>query len=776
MDKQAVEFISKLEPFSRLPQDELQQAVTQMSTVRYPKGTILAEQGKTTLEKISIISSGTLELYFESQGQKILRGLLKPGDIFGGKSILMNSGLSIRSVRVKEDALFYNLKKKHFLKICLRHRWFYDYFASAFGAHMADETYAAVMAASQMFHFLSGIAPFSFLPPEELQNYATQFSTVHYPKDTVIFVQGESRVDGLYVLHKGAAERYFQDNSQKNLRGVLAEGEIFGGISMLLNDLIAVRTLRTTEDTYFYKLPQNVFFEICKQHEAFGDFFTDTFGKRMMDRYYAAIIAKSHPQRLESLQLFNQPVASIYSKNLTACDKDVSIQKAAEIMSRRSHSSIFIREPGGDIIGVATDNDLRTKVIARGYDTSRPVAEIMSSPLKTISENALIFEALMDMMQKNIKHIAVTDPNNKVVGVLTNQDVLMAQGQSPVFLIREISTSTGPEGIAHQHKRLPRLIQNLVNAGAPAKNINRFITTISDAILRKLIGFAIEELGPPPAKFVFMILGSEGRKEQTLKTDQDNAIVFEDVPPDSEAEVSAYFLSFADKVCTGLNQAGYAFCKGNIMASNPKLCQPLAIWKKYFSDWIHSAGPEELLYASIFFDFRGAYGDLELIRELREDLFKSLVGWSGFFRNLTENALHFKAPIGFFRNFVVESKGEHRNKFDIKRAMMPIVDYARIYALKNHLEETNTLERLYQLSLKNVIPAEDYREIEQAYSVLMQMRLLRQVTAVLDEDSAPDNYINPKELSGIEQKLLKEIFIRIENLQTKLSFEFTGQP
>ena len=329
MDKQALEFISKVEPFSRLPQDELQQAVAQMSMVRYPKGTILAVQGKTTLEKISIISSGTLELYFERQGRKILRGLLKAGDIFGGKSILMNSGLSIRGVRVKEDASLYNLKKNHFLKICLRHRWFYDNFADAFGAHMADESYAAVMAASQMVHFLSGVAPFSFLPPEELQNYATQFSTVHYPKDTVIFVQGESRVDGLYILHKGAAERYFQDNNQKNLKGVIGEGEIFGGISMLLNDLIAVRTLRTTEESYFYKLPQNVFFKICTRHEAFADFFTDTFGKRMMDRYYAAIIAKNHPQRLESLQLFNQPVASIYSKNLTACDKDVSIQKAA---------------------------------------------------------------------------------------------------------------------------------------------------------------------------------------------------------------------------------------------------------------------------------------------------------------------------------------------------------------------------------------------------------------------------------------------------------------
>jgi len=404
------------------------------------------------------------------------------------------------------------------------------------------------------------------------------------------------------------------------------------------------------------------------------------------------------------------------------------------------------------------------------------VAEIMSSPLKTIPENAMIFEALMAMMQQNIKHLAVTDPDHKVVGILTNQDLLMAQGQSPVFLIREISSATGPEGIVHQHKRLPRLIQNLITAGAPAKNINRFITTISDAILKKLIEFVLEELGPPPARFVFMILGSEGRREQTLKTDQDNAIVFEDVPPDSEASARAYFLRFADKVCNWLDQAGYAFCKGNVMAKNPKLCQPLSVWKEYFSNWIHSANQKDLLYSSIFFDFRGAYGDMGLIRELRDDLFKTLVGWSGFFRHLTENALHYKAPIGFFRNFVVESKGEHRNKFDIKRAMLPIVDYARIYALKNSLEETNTLDRLHQLSLKNAIAAKDYEEIEQAYSFLMQMRLLRQVTAVLDEGAVPDNYINPKELLGIEQKMLKEIFIRIENLQTKLSFEFTGQP
>ena len=165
---------------------------------------------------------------------------------------------------------------------------------------------------------------------------------------------------------------------------------------------------------------------------------------------------------------------------------------------------------------------------------------------------------------------------------------------------------------------------------------------------------------------------------------------------------------------------------------------------------------------------------MELIDSLRRHLFQSLGGWSGFFRNLTENALYFKPPIGFFRNFVVESKGEHRNKFDIKSAMTPIVDFARIYALKNKIEETNTLERLQQLSLHKVLSNQEFEEIEKAYSFLQQLRFVRQVTAAIDENKKPDNYINPKKLTRIEQKMLKEIFLRVEKFQTKLEFEFIG--
>jgi CBS domain-containing protein len=210
------------------------------------------------------------------------------------------------------------------------------------------------------------------------------------------------------------------------------------------------------------------------------------------------------------------------------------------------------------------------------------------------------------------------------------------------------------------------------------------------------------------------------------------------------------------------------------MAKNPKWCQPLSVWKDYFSSWIYSGGPEELLKSSIFFDFKGAYGDMKIIGELRQFLFDSLKGWAGFFRNMTENALYFKPPIGFFRNFVVESKGEHRDSFDIKAAMQPIVDFARIYALKNKIDETNTQDRLFQLYLKKALPWQDYNELDQAYAFMMQLRFVRQISAIMDENAKPDNYINPKKLSRIQQTMLKEIFNRVEKLQAKIGFEFTG--
>jgi CBS domain-containing protein len=303
-------------------------------------------------------------------------------------------------------------------------------------------------------------------------------------------------------------------------------------------------------------------------------------------------------------------------------------------------------------------------------------------------------------------------------------------------------------------------------------NVARMVSVISDGILTKLIGFAIDELGPPPLRFVFMIVGSEGRREQTLKTDQDNAIVYEDPPDEAAQTARTYFLNLGEKVCNWLDQAGYTFCNGGVMAKNPQWCQPLSVWKKYFSTWIGTAEPEALMQASIFFDFRSGYGDTGLIDALRKHLFHSLGEHPSFFRYLAETILERKPPLGLFRTFVVESKGEHRDTLDVKHPMITIVNYTRLYALKNGVEETNTHERMYQLFLKKRLSWEDYHDFEQAYSFLMQLRLARQLTAMTKENAKPDNYINPNKLSRLEQAMLKEIFKRIEKYQEKMVFDF----
>jgi CBS domain-containing protein len=768
--------LENIVPFSFLSENERKRLADAITEAAFGAGTDLSVQNKTRIDHVYIVKTGTLEIYYDQDGEKFLSGLLKKDDIFGGISILMNQGISFRSVTVKQDAEVYRIPKREFLELCAEHKSFYRHFVDTFTRRMRDESYAAVVSASQAFLFLSGVVPFSFLPEEELEKIAAQLSMVRHPKGTVLFVQGRGKMDRLYIIQKGAAERYFEEKNEKKLSGLLGEGDLFGGISILVNDGVPVRTCRTQEDTTFYTLAKNTFLDLCQRYEAFSDYFTDTFGKRMLNRTYAGIIIRTSPSpaREEGIEFFNQPVATLFTKDIVSCSQETSIREVAQEMSRRSCSSIFIRGEAGRYVGVVTDNDLRRKVIAAGYDIEKPVADIMSETLYAVGQKTMVFEALMEMMRHNIKHLAVTNSAGDVIGMVTNSDLLTAQGQSPFFLLREITNASAAEEIFDKHQRLPRIVQNLIHSGAKARNVTALVSTIADAVLKRLIDFALADLGAPPCKFAFMILGSEGRREQTLKTDQDNAIVYEDVAADRKGAVEKYFLEFGEKVCTWLDSSGYAFCQGGVMARNPKWCQPLSVWKDYFSSWIRKAEGESLLQASIFFDLRSGFGDAELIDELHRHMFSALSGWAGFFRNLTENSLHFKPPIGFFRNFVVESKGEHRNAFDIKSAMQPIVDFARIYALHQRIEQTNTQERLHQLQLKKVLTWQDYNELDQGYSFLMQLRFVRQVAAVLEEGKTPDNYINPKKLSRLEQTMLKEIFKRIEKFQTKLGFDFTG--
>ena len=468
-----------------------------------------------------------------------------------------------------------------------------------------------------------------------------------------------------------------------------------------------------------------------------------------------------------SMMFLNQPVKNALT-DILSCDLNTPVSAAARQMTEKGKTSILVSSESGIMIGIVTDVVLRERVLLENLPPTTPVYEVMSSPLIHIDETALIFEAVLLIQERGIKHLAVRDGSGAVVSVISNEELLDVQRYSSAFLIEKIRKAETVEEITRSHERLPRIVKALTDSGAHAKNITRIITTVSDTVLGRLIDFAIEELGEPPVRFAFMSLGSEGRGEQTLVTDQDNALIYEDVVGEQAERAADYFGGFSKMVCTWLDQVGYDFCKGNVMAMNPEWCQPISRWKENFRHWVSESSPEDLVEVSIFFDFRCLYGDSRFTDELREYIASHTENKAPFLYNLAQNTLLFKVPIDFFGKLAVESGGEHPNTFNIKHAMAQVVGFARIYAINYALECTNTLQRIDALLDKKVLNRAGHEEIVEAYNYLMQLRFRHQVL-MLDKGEPPDNHVHIDELTHVEKEVLEKIFGQVNRLRKRLS-------
>lgn len=619
----------------------------------------------------------------------------------------------------------------------------------------------------------SQIYPFSLLPQQAQEKLINDFSYEKASKGTVLLEQEITSVEKFYVLSKGHAHYFYElAPHTKILKGELHPGDNFGGISLLLNDAISIRSLTLMEDCVFLTLPADLFLALCRANPEFQEYFTNGFGKCMLNKSFAKIISRQIKDKEFNLPFFNRPIRTIFKPNISTCTMETSIEKAAIKMSRNNTSALLVKKDRQTIQGIVTDADFKNKVMAENMDLSQPVSCIMSSPVATISADCQIFEAFLAMVKHDTRHLAVCGQSGEITGIISEKNLIVAQAESTYLLIKKVKSAETIQEIESIHSTLEKMLLDPIKNGANAEYITRLITTFSDAIIDKIITFSLDEMGPAPCGFVFLTMGSEGRGEQTLISDQDNAIVFEDSKDPKAAK--KYFDRLAQRICDQLNTAGYRFCNGNNMAQNPEWCQPLSKWKEYFTAWIRTSNPENLLHSSIFFDFRGTWGDMALAEELKHHLLNSIQNWSGFLRHLTENTLYFKPPLSRFNNFIVETQGEQKGSLDIKLAMMPLIDLTRVYALKNGISQTNTLTRLFRLYTRNAIPGKEYIDIVRAYNYMMQLRFLRQITTIMDEEKSPDNYINPQNLSALDQKMLKEIFKMTEKLQQNMGIEFTG--
>jgi PAS domain S-box-containing protein len=504
-------------------------------------------------------------------------------------------------------------------------------------------------------------------------------------------------------------------------------------------------------------------------------------------RYYDGIVEdktiqkRSEEERdalfgeLQSELLFmNEPLKG-FAHELLLCDMNISIRDATGIMSRGNASILGVTAGNaGTVVGILTDWDLRDRVLAAGIQLSQPIHTIMSAPVISLPDEATVFEAILKMEQMHIHHLALRDANGEIRSLVGNSDLMRLHRYSAAVIVGEIQRAATILDIVHAKKRLPWLIKTLLDCGAQPRIVSRIMTRISDAIVERLIELAIQEIGPPPAPVCFMALGSEGRGEQTLVTDQDNALIYGLPADDSGDSLKIYFLRMGEVVSAGLNQAGYVFCSGEVMARNPKWNRPLQDWKHYFRDWITQANPQDLLEFNTFFDFRCIWGEWELARELRILIQSLITEHPSFLLHFAQNALLYKPPIGLFGKIVGESGGESPNAISLKEATLPIVNFARLYALRHNVSETNTLDRLHRLFELQVIKKGFYDEIVQAYAFLMELRLRNQ-TSALAENGKPDNLLDLKTVSPMEETLLKESFSVISTIRKKISYDFLGQ-
>ncbi|MFP4316381.1 MAG: putative nucleotidyltransferase substrate binding domain-containing protein [Desulfovibrionales bacterium] len=620
--------------------------------------------------------------------------------------------------------------------------------------------------------FFKRTLPFSELDDQTIRDLARSCTIDFLPAGMRLLTRGETMIDQLMVIQRGAIKLYLtRENGEERLVDYRGEGGTVGALG-LIRDTYASLNADTVEDTFVFKIPAEVFRGLIEKHPAVSSFYLKSLSEDYVSKAFSEL--RQHQAAMctdTALYLFSTKVEDIIKREPVWMESGISIRECARTMHREGIGSLLITDPYGKPEGIITDKDLR-RAMAEGESYETPVEHVMSSPVATVKHTEMCFEALLKMMGAKIHHLAVTR-EGKVMGMITSHDIMVLQGRSPITLFRDIQAARTIEGLYEHSRRTPVVVGTLMEEGAKAGNVTRMITVLNDLILEKLLSMLQSDFGPPPVPFCWLIMGSEGRKEQTIKTDQDNALVYRDPRDEREAEAcERYFKTFTEAAVEHLKLCGYHSDPYGLMASNLRWRMPLQKWRDYFEHLIMMPEPEEVLHATIFFDFRGGYGHKALSESLRDHVALKARRQDVFLRYLAQDCVAKRPPLSFFRNFIVDKNGEHKNTLDLKeKSMVQFVDFGRVLALKHGITETNTLERLRLLGEGQHISRDLSSDAMGAYEFIMQLRLVHQLDRVAKGLEANNN-LNPAELSDLEKETLKEAFGVINRLHSHLKDEF----
>ena len=477
--------------------------------------------------------------------------------------------------------------------------------------------------------------------------------------------------------------------------------------------------------------------------------------------------ARASQDAADSLRagLLAKPLRELIKRAPLMLAPDVSIAEAAKAMSEHRVSSVLMVHEDR-LLGLVTDRDLRNRVVAAGLDTGRPLRDIATLNLQTLSVDGVGFDALLAMARHNIHHLPVLE-GQRPVGLLSAGDLNAHANTSAVVLVGDIGKQTTVEGLAGCAARVARVQQGLADEDATAHSTGHVLTTVTDALTVRLLQLGEAEFGPPPVPYVWVAAGSQARNEQTAKSDQDNCMVLDDAY--DEAAHGAYFKSLSTFVCDGLDACGYVYCPGEMMAMTDTWRQPLLQWRKNFSKWVNQPDPTALMLTCVFFDMRAVHGEVSLLETLRREVLGLTQGNRIFLAYMANNALSREPPLGLFGGISPARSGAHRGTVDLKLlGVVPIIDLARVYALAAGVHAVNTHDRLEVVPQSREISADSARDLRDALEFLAHVRLRHQARQTA-AGTPPDNFLDLHELSNFERSQLKDAFAVVARMQKLLS-------
>ncbi|MFV5693245.1 DUF294 nucleotidyltransferase-like domain-containing protein [Flavobacterium sp. LT1R49] len=628
--------------------------------------------------------------------------------------------------------------------------------------------------AEHIADFLKEYPPFNHLTFEELSEIATNIRVVNLEKHKILFQVNDVLHDSFYVVASGVINLSVIADAEETLLNKCNTGDIFGLRPFFAKNNYMM-TAKAREESIVYAIPIATFRPFVANNSEVLNFLLESFavntrnpkdkenliGKLISDNVFYSD-QQSEMQYFQSLSYNISPLKT----TVTAIVQDV-----AQLMTEALKNNIIICD-NNIPLGIITDTDMRSKIATGRFPITISVDKIMSSPVITVVENVSLAEAQLLMLKHNVTHLCVTqDGTDKsaLKGIISEHDLVVAQASNPGVLIKEIKRSQNPKELKQIRERLTDLIQTSLSKNIPLSHVFNIASEINLAIIKRSVELSILDLGSPPARFAWLSIGSQGRKEQLLLTDQDSILIFEDVSADKYRDVKDYFLKLAKRTTGTLEKIGYEYCPNGHMGSNMLWCKSLTDWTKQYDSWMNTPGENSNDLSSIFFDYEITFGEQKIEDAIGNIVSKNAKNNTLFFDFLGNDALRKNAPLSFFKKFNVEEEGPHKDKFDIKtRALMPLIDGARLFTLHYDLRGiNNTYQRFKQLAIIDSKHSEIYLNCADAFLTLSKFRTLE---GLKNDDSG--QFINLHELSKIDKEKLKNAFAPMRELEELIKSKF----